>query len=188
MQAFFGEMNILLEIKNWLIRTFMVLIGFLYFTISSISVSGNPTNLGYDYHSYSAIDLKITGKTNTSTSQNIKNPATAEHFLGVEYVVSITVERAAAKGGVNVVEQVAVHGNLLLSTKPTWGYKLFSQDGMFLKNGITSAVKAESRYTKAFMSDKVMLEKTLFPSRAAAYQWEFGQNQILRGPLNFNMH
>ena len=94
----------------------------------------------------------------------------------------------AAKGGVNAVEQVTVHGNSLKSLKPTWGYKLYSQDGTFLKNGITSAVKAESRYTKAFMSDKVMLEKTLFPNRAAAYQWEFQQNQILRGPLNFNMH
>lgn len=38
------------------------------------------------------------------------------------------------------------------------------------------------------MSDKVMLEKTLFPNRLAAYEWEFQQNQILRGPLNLNMH
>ncbi|MFZ4414054.1 MAG: hypothetical protein ACOYOV_13300 [Bacteroidales bacterium] len=94
----------------------------------------------------------------------------------------------AVKGGAEIIEQTTVHGNSLLSNKPTWGYKLFSQDGTFLKNGITSAVKAESRYTKAFMSDKVMFEKTLFPNRAAAYKWEFGQNQILRGPLNFNMH
>ena len=101
---------------------------------------------------------------------------------------SIKFGVGAAKGGVNALEQIAVHGNSLKSLKPTWGYKLYSQDGTFLKNGITSAVKAESRYTKAFMSDKVMLEKTLFPNRAAAYQWEFRQNQILRGPLNFNMH
>ncbi|PZQ95386.1 MAG: hypothetical protein DI539_30570, partial [Flavobacterium psychrophilum] len=89
---------------------------------------------------------------------------------------------------VNVIERIAVHGNSLKSLRPTWGYKLYSADGTFLKNGITSAAKAESRYTKAFMSDKVMLEKTLFPNRAAAYQWEFQQNQVLRGPLNFNMH
>lgn len=76
----------------------------------------------------------------------------------------------AAEAGANVVEEVAVHGNSLQSLKPTWGYNLFSQDGTFLKNGITSAVKAESRYTRAFMSDKVMLEKTSFPNRAAAYE------------------
>jgi hypothetical protein len=87
-----------------------------------------------------------------------------------------------------VVENVAVHGNSLKSLKPTWGYKLYSTDGTFLKNGITSELVPESRYTKAFMSDKLMLEKTLFQNRSAAYQWEFQQNQILRGPLNFNMH
>ena len=108
-------------------------------------------------------------------------------LLAKEGVEQVT-KKAAAKGGVNAVEQVAVHGNSLKSLRPTWGYKLYSQDGTFLKNGITSAVKAESRYTRAFMSDKVMLEKTLFPNRAAAYQWEFQQNQILRGPLNLNMH
>lgn len=37
------------------------------------------------------------------------------------------------------------------------------------------------------MSDKYM-EAIPFPNRLGAYQWEFGQNQILRGPLNLNMH
>ncbi|MBB1646775.1 DUF6443 domain-containing protein [Sphingobacterium sp. UME9] len=106
--------------------------------------------------------------------------------------------RLAAEGGelgvinvantsANLVEQAAVHGNSLKSLKPTWGYKLYSADGTFLKNGITSALKAESRYTKSFMSDKYM-EKILFPNRKAAYEWEFIQNQVLKGPLNKNMH
>ncbi|MEG1239245.1 RHS repeat domain-containing protein [Chryseobacterium sp.] len=93
----------------------------------------------------------------------------------------------AAKTGTNLVEQTVVHGNSLKSLKPTWGYKLYLADGTFLKNGITSAVKAESRYTKSFMSDKYM-EKVLFPNRKAAYDWEFLQNQIFKGPLNKNMH
>ncbi len=98
-----------------------------------------------------------------------------------------SLAKGAAKTGVNAVEQAAVHGNSLLSTKPTWGYKLFSNDGTFLKNGITNKLIPETRYTKAFMSDKYM-EAIPFPNRLGAYQWEFGQNQILRGPLNFNMH
>ncbi len=96
--------------------------------------------------------------------------------------------RIAPRVLANFSETAVVHGNSLKSLRPTWGYKLHHVDGTFLKNGITSALKAESRYTKAFISDKVMVEKILFPNRAAAYQWEFQQNQILRGPLNFNMH
>jgi RHS repeat-associated protein len=88
---------------------------------------------------------------------------------------------------VTAVEEIAVHGNSLKSLKPTWGYKLYSNDGTFLKNGITSKLIPETRYTKAFMSDKYM-EAIPFPNRLGAYQWEFQQNQILRGPLNFNMH
>ena len=38
-----------------------------------------------------------------------------------------------------------VHGNSLRSMRPTWGYKLYSGDGTFLKNGITSKVVPESR-------------------------------------------
>jgi hypothetical protein len=86
-----------------------------------------------------------------------------------------------------IVDQVAVHGNSLKSLKPTRGYKLYSQDGTFLKNGITSKLIPESRYTKAFMSDKFM-EKVLFPFRQNAWDWEFLQNKIQRGPLNKNMH
>jgi hypothetical protein len=80
-----------------------------------------------------------------------------------------------------------IHGNSLLSPKKTWGYKLYAEDGTFLKNGITSKAIPEARYSKLFMSTKYM-EKFPFPNRLGAYQWEFQQNQILRGPLNFNMH
>jgi len=81
----------------------------------------------------------------------------------------------------------AVHGNSLKSLRPTWGYKFYSADGTFLKNGITSKLIPEKRYTRKFMSDKYM-ETILFPNRLDAYQWEYQQNQILPGPLNFNMH
>ena len=80
-----------------------------------------------------------------------------------------------------------VHGNSLNSTKPTWGYKLHSNDGTFLKNGITNKIVPETRYTQGFMSDKFM-KSIPFPNRLEAYKWEFQQNQILRGPLNLNMH
>jgi hypothetical protein len=82
----------------------------------------------------------------------------------------------------------SVHGNSLASLRPTWGYRLFSQDGTFLKNGITSETFPESRYTKGFMSDKYMSDTQLFPNRRAAYDWEFQQNQTLPGPLNKNLH
>ena len=55
---------------------------------------------------------------------------------------------SAAKTGTTIIEDVAVHGNSLQSLKPTWGYKLFSQDGTFLKNGITSKLIPEARYSK----------------------------------------
>ncbi len=66
------------------------------------------------------------------------------------------VVQGAAKSGTNALNQVVVHGNSLLSAKPTWGYKLFNIDGTFLKNGITNKLIPEGRYTKAFMSDKYM--------------------------------
>lgn len=90
-------------------------------------------------------------------------------------------------GGDISLQTTRVHGNSLSSQRPTWGYKLYRNDGTFLKNGITSRTVPESRYTKAFMSDKYMV-KYPFPNRASAYQWEYQQNQILRGPLNRNMH
>ena len=84
-------------------------------------------------------------------------------------------------------EEIPVHANSLKSTRPTWGYKLYRNDGTFLKNGITSQKIPENRYTKTFMSDKHML-KFKFPNRQAAYNWEYQENLLNRGPLNKNMH
>lgn len=41
--------------------------------------------------------------------------------------------------GVSLSEPVPVHGNSLNSLRPTWGYKLYSNDGTFLKNGINKS-------------------------------------------------
>ena len=95
--------------------------------------------------------------------------------------------RGGVKTNTLVVEDVAVHGNSLKSMRPTWGYKLYSNDGTFLKNGITSRLIPEKRYTKIFMSDKYM-ETIKFSNRIDAYNWEFNQNITGRGPLNFNNH
>ncbi len=94
----------------------------------------------------------------------------------------------AAKGVRLQQSKLEVHGNSLKSLKPTWGYKLYSADGTFLKNGITNKLIPETRYTKAFMSDKYMVPFKQFPNRLEAYQWEYQQNLIQRGPLNLNMH
>jgi hypothetical protein len=106
---------------------------------------------------------------------------------GAKALFSWSKAAKVAKGGVNVVEQVAVHGNSLKSTRPTWGYKLYSNDGTFLKNGITSKTIPQQRYTQKYMFDKHM-DKFPFPNRKAAWDWVFQQNLIQRGPLNFNMH
>ncbi len=103
------------------------------------------------------------------------------------FLIPGSEETKAAEEGSTIIEDVAVHGNSLKCMKLTWGYKLYSEDETFLKNGITSKVIPETRYTKAFMSDKYM-EAIPFPNRQAAYDWEFIQNQILKGPLNLNMH
>ena len=80
-----------------------------------------------------------------------------------------------------------VHGNSLKSLKPTWGYKLYTKDGKFLKNGITSQSKAEKRYSKTYMEDKKMV-KELYPNRKDAYNWEAKENKVNPGPLNKNGH
>lgn len=80
-----------------------------------------------------------------------------------------------------------IHGNSLKNPAPTWGYKLYSNDGTFLKIGITSKPVAESHYPKWYMSDKYII-KQLFPNRRAAYEWKYKQNTIQRGSSNKNMH
>lgn len=69
---------------------------------------------------------------------------------GIRARAALNTTGNVAKTGVNVVEQVAaVHGNSLKSLRPTWSYKLYSQDGTFLKNSITSKLVPESRYSRA---------------------------------------
>jgi hypothetical protein len=107
-------------------------------------------------------------------------------------VQTIGLVFAMAKGKASnpnglILSKVGVHGNSLKSLKATWGYKLFTQEGKFLKNGITSKLIPEKRYSKSYMLDKFM-KAIPFSNRIKAYQWESLENQILRGPLNKNMH
>ncbi|WP_345107496.1 hypothetical protein, partial [Mucilaginibacter panaciglaebae] len=103
------------------------------------------------------------------------------------YAIKEAAESFAEHGAVDLSEKAAVHGNSLKSLRPTWGYKLYSSDGTFLKNGITSKIIPESRYTKSFMLDKYM-KSIPFPNRRSAWDWEFLQNKILKGPWNKTMH
>ncbi|MFC3357011.1 hypothetical protein [Sphingobacterium zeae] len=73
-------MDFLLQIKNWLIRILVVLIGFLFFTVYSVSVSANSINCEHEYHSCPSVDLKISEKSHPSTSQNLKNVVPVIHF------------------------------------------------------------------------------------------------------------
>lgn len=93
------------------------------------------------------------------------------------------------KGGIKGGKTPKIHGNSLSSPRPTWGYKLYDKNsGEFLKNGISSKANPERRYTKTFMKDKEMKPVGPFPNRREAYDWEFEQNTLKRGPLNKNMH
>lgn len=99
--------------------------------------------------------------------------------------VGMVVALVAGKGKVST--SLNVHGNSLKSMRPTWGYKLYNNDGTFLKNGITSKAIPEKRYTNAFMKDKYM-DAVKFPNRRAAYDLEAAQNIIKKGLLNKNNH
>ena len=124
--------------------------------------------------------------------QNWENAtATAALMLSPMKKTASVFERTAsvAEKGVGAVKaEVAVHGNSLKSQRPTWGYKLYSTDGTFLKNGITSEKIPQKRYTNSYMKDKKMVPIQQFPNRQAAWDWEYQQNLIQRGPLNKNMH
>lgn len=73
-------MHLIFEIKNWLIKTFIVLVSFLCFTLSSISVSANLINYELGYRTYLPIDAKIAEETNSSTNQNLKYALPAVGF------------------------------------------------------------------------------------------------------------
>ena len=107
--------------------------------------------------------------------------------IGAKRSISTAVKGVGVTKTENIVE-TAIHGNSLKSQRPTWGYKLYSTDGTFLKNGITSQEIPQKRYTKVFMQDKRMDVIEQFSNRQAAWNWEYQQNLIERGPLNKNMH
>ena len=68
-----------------------------------------------------------------------------------------------------------IHGNSLLSEKPTYGYKVVDMDtGEILKIGQTSAVPPTSRYSRSFYRDNNarMDLGTEATSKEAARDWE----------------
>jgi len=95
---------------------------------------------------------------------------------------------AFAELGLAASTEKPVHGNSLSSQRPTWGYKLYAEDGTFLKNGITSRGNPRLRYTQKFLADKKLIPIQQFSNRRAAWEWEYWQNKMQRGPLNRNMH
>ncbi|MFD2872652.1 DUF6443 domain-containing protein [Mucilaginibacter ximonensis] len=138
----------------------------------------------------------LNGVSATPREMQMSFAMTAAGFIPIGksgYALKEAAESFAEYGAVETSEKVAsqeaaVHGNSLKSLRPTWGYKLYSADGAFLKNGITSKILPEGRYTKAFLIDKKMIPIKQFPNRLQAWLWEFEQNKILRGTLNKNMH
>lgn len=89
------------EIKDWLIRTFIVLVGFLFFAAFLNSVSANPINCKQSHRSYSSIDLKISEEKNFKVIENdLANTCKRKSGLVTYRSWGIGVEAVAAKGGV----------------------------------------------------------------------------------------
>ena len=57
-----------------------------------------------------------------------------------------------------------IHGNSLASLRPTWGYRLFHEDGTFLKNGITSEIIPEARGTQELLWQTRKCKHFRFPT------------------------
>ena len=77
-----------------------------------------------------------------------------------------------------------VHGNSLLSPKPTSLYSLWDlETGSFLKWGITSEPTIEDRYPSSFLEGKFMLEEAI-GSRYEMRQFEMQLIDQSPGPLN----
>ena len=156
-----------------------------------------PSNDRIEYSPFNVEDIIMIGQMVKGLC-NVIESSFLEMFTSTQKSAQILIDenmallreamQAGKVEGTNFVEQVVVHGNSLKSTRPTWGYKLYSNEGTFLKNGITSKIVPETRYTKSFMLDKNMNERFLFPNRLDAWNWELQQNLILRGPLNKNLH
>jgi len=134
---------------------------------NTVNGIASNSNAAYNYLTTTPVQQMVDDAKNAATSPN-------------------ALEKAITVGGTIAIGAVVttVHGNSLKSLKPTWGYKLYEKDGVFLKNGITSNIIPESRYTKTFMSNKYM-EVKIFPNRLEAYKWEYKENLANPGPLNF---
>ena len=159
-------------------------------------LSAGANNIG------NVVSSEFSYRTNTPVSEQasdtwqvMKDPQNWENATAAAALMLTPMKKASSVMGrsASVVEKgtetaVKVHGNSLKSQRPTWGYKLYSTDGTFLKNGITSQEIPQKRYTKSFMADKKMTPIQQFPNRQAAWDWEYQQNLIQRGPLNKNMH
>lgn len=117
----------------------------------------------------------------------IKGIAVTTKIITVVYKAKIIKTAILSAGTIIKVEKAVAHGNSLSSPAKTYFYKLFKNDGTFLKNGITSKLDPIKRYSKKFMEDKYM-ETEEFATRQAAYLKEYGENLINKGPLNKNMH
>jgi hypothetical protein len=106
---------------------------------------------------------------------------------GIGKVFTTTAEKNLAKELAEVSVTSApkkVHGNSLLSDKPTYGYNLVdSTTGELLKKGQTSAKPPSSRYSGSFYDENnaSMNLGTEATSKAAAKAWE---NHELKGIFN----
>lgn len=151
--------------------TFSDIMGFSDGPIQFVGGAGDVTGI-----------FEIGGMALSSSDSNLKYaafPLLVAKGQGDDALKLLSAEKGLLSG--------KVHGNSLSSQRPTWGYKLYSEDGTFLKNGITSKIIPEKRYTNGFMKDKYM-DAVKFPNRRSAYDWEAAQNQIQKGPLNKNNH
>jgi hypothetical protein len=81
---------------------------------------------------------------------------------------------------INSVE--SVHGNSLLSTRPTTLYQLYTDEGQFLKWGISQNMS--TRYSGSFMADKQIFRYADGP-RANMLRLEREMVETRPGPLNF---
>ena len=80
---------------------------------------------------------------------------------------------------INSIE--SVHGNSMLSTRPATLYQLFTDDGQFLKWGISQDMN--TRYTGSFMADKQIFR---YASGARADMLRLERQMVETQPGSFN--
>ena len=84
-------------------------------------------------------------------------------------------------GSANSIGEAAVHGNSLLSQRTAYLYRLETQNGEFLKWGVTQNMA--KRYPQSFMADK-FIKEVASGTRADMIQLERGLVETQPGPLN----